>query len=56
MFGPPSRPFHSFISACLRKEPAERASSTSLLSYPLLANYQHVDLAAWLRDMLFRHA
>jgi len=46
--------FHGFISACLQKEPTARASSTQLLAHPLLAQHRGVELAAWLRDMLFR--
>jgi len=32
-----SAPFHAFITACLQKEPAERASSSQLLDHPMLA-------------------
>ena len=64
---PPSHfspPFHSFISACLKKEPSSRATSSQLLEHPLIlgAHGAHhppgagapppIDIAAWLRDAL----
>ena len=43
-----SAPFHSFIGACLKKEPSQRTSSTQLLSHPLLALHGGIDIAGWL--------
>jgi mitogen-activated protein kinase kinase 1 len=44
--------FHDFISACLRKEPSARVSSSQLLAHPLLSSCAAVDITAWLRAAL----
>ena len=44
--------FHSFIGACLQKEPARRASSSQLLHHPLLASATAVDLPSLLSAAL----
>jgi len=59
---PPSPPpsssahFTEFITACLQKEPAHRASSAQLLDFPLVAE-EHIDPSAaarWITDALAR--
>ena len=47
-----SREFHSFIGACLRKEPSQRTSSSDLLAHPLLAQHGGLDIAGWLCSAL----
>lgn len=47
-----SRDFHSFIGACLKKEPSQRVSSSELLSHPLLATHGGLDIAGWLCSAL----
>ena len=44
--------FHSFISACLRKEPSARISSSQLLNHPLLAAHGGFDITTWLCSAL----
>jgi len=47
-----SREFHSFVGACLRKEPSQRTSSSDLLAHPLLAQHGGLDIAGWLCSAL----
>jgi serine/threonine protein kinase len=49
-----SPPFHSFVTACLHKEPEGRASSTALLAHPLLvaAAGAEASLTQWIRTAI----